>query len=171
MQRANETYRRYLAGEKLVDIAKSWGVTHQAVSIYLKRGMENMKDENKPWRDEHIAELYDLRLEIEAAREPGKPLPLKAIDKLLRLLDLDIKLKGTAAPSRSIQATVPVNTTIQYRFLERSHGLSEAQIEQVFEYMASLPREQTVIDLTGFVKQKALPKPLPQEESNDEPAS
>jgi predicted HTH transcriptional regulator len=156
--------RRLVAeGKTNKEIAEILGVCTKTVERKITKIMNELAGKNvsqvQLWRDELIEELYDARLEVEASREPGKPLSAKLVNTLLGIIALDAKLKGAFAPERSITAHVEVNTTVQYQFLEHAHGLSQEQIEEVFRFMDSLPRKQTTIDLTGFAEPKALPAP------------
>jgi hypothetical protein len=74
----------------------------------------------------------------------------------LQILDREMDLLGTKAPSKSVTAHITNNTAVQYRFLEHAHGLSEGQVEEVFRFMDALPR-RTVSIADCFVNQKALP--------------
>jgi len=156
-----EVRRRMAADEDDQTIATAVGISRRQVLRHRKVIMGQLQTENldrvSQWREEHIETFEDLILEIRANCEPGKPMPLKAIDRLLHLLQLDMRLKGTAAPERSIQAHVEVNTTVQYQFLEHSHGLDPQQLQEVFRFMDSLPRRKVSIDLTGFNEPRILP--------------
>src|SRR5579864_3693685 len=86
-ERRAEIRRRIAAGEDQQTIAAAMGISTRTVQRHWKVIMGQLQTENldrvSQWREEHIGEFEDLRLEIQANCEPGKPLPLKAIDKLL----------------------------------------------------------------------------------------
>ena len=59
-----------------------------------------------------------------------------------RWMKLEMDLLGTAAPSKSITAHVKTDGTGRFhKFVQAAAGLSEAQMEQVFHFAASLKRE------------------------------
>jgi len=93
------------------------------------------------FRQKQLALLSELS---EQAKNPNIK-PDRRIELLLSILDREIRLTGTEAPSKSIIGHVSGNTTVQYRFLEHSHGLNEQQIEEVFAFMDSLPRRKVSI--------------------------
>jgi hypothetical protein len=59
-----------------------------------------------------------------------------------RWMKLEMDLLGTAAPSKSITAHVKTDGTGRFhKFVQSAAGLTEAQLEQVFKFAASLERE------------------------------
>jgi hypothetical protein len=66
---------------------------------------------------------------------------------LLAIHDRIARLLGLDAPTKSINANLSSELTPIYTdFLRCSHGLSDDQMAQVFEYMKALPRAQIVVD-------------------------
>lgn len=93
------------------------------------------------YRHKQLAELESLRAEL----KNEKIKPDRRIDLALSILDREIRLLGTEAPSKAIVGHVRENTTIQNRFLEHAHGLSAEQIEEAFRFMDGLPRKRVSI--------------------------
>jgi hypothetical protein len=59
-----------------------------------------------------------------------------------RWMKLEMDLLGTAAPSKSITAHVRTDGTGRFhKFVQSAAGLSDAQMERVFQFAASLERE------------------------------
>ena len=110
------------------------------------------------YRQKQLAELEGLRAEL----KNDKIKPDRRIDLALSILDREIRLLGTEAPSKAIVGHVRENTTIQNRFLEHAYGLSELQINEVFAFMDSLPRHKVSIA-------DCFPKQVPQLEAGDVP--
>jgi hypothetical protein len=156
--RRADVSRMVRAGSQQVEIARQKGVSvktiQRDIQFLMKQSQEANRSQFDQWRNEHIQELYDLRLEIEALRErPDKPLGLKAIDAMLGVLSLDMKLKGTEAPSRSVHANVSPEHSVEYlKFKKATSGLSEEQLESVYEFALSIERSYTppVMDATWF---------------------
>jgi hypothetical protein len=61
------------------------------------------------YRDRQLSQLDDMRSEIGRYRDAGKPLPLRALDRLLKILEVEADLLGTRAPTRSVRATVSLD--------------------------------------------------------------
>jgi len=90
-------------------------------------------------RATQLAHLADLREQlVNPAIKPDRKIELA-----LSILDREIELLGTKAPSKSITATVNADGTGRFhKFVQAAAGLSEAQLERVFQFAASLEREQ-----------------------------
>jgi hypothetical protein len=71
-----------------------------------------------------------------------------------RWMKLEMDLLGTAAPTKSIQAHVSSSESspLFLKFKKATAGMSEAQLEQAFAELASIPREAiaTVRDASWF---------------------
>jgi hypothetical protein len=94
---------------------------------------KNMSDLEK-WRDDHIAELMDLRIDLE---DPTIK-PERKIELALAIVREDSRIKGTAAPTRSITASIDVESSPLFlQFKKHTAGLSEAQIDQVLRLAAA----------------------------------
>jgi hypothetical protein len=104
-------------------------VRRDVVSLKGQWGEQNMS-QIEQWRDEHIAELRELREKLEY------PLirPAEKIALALTIIREDSRIKGTAAPSKSIHATV-----------------SGPQLDALY-----LEIRQELLDLTDDDKQEAL---------------
>jgi hypothetical protein len=78
----------------------------------------------------------------------------RRIELALSILDREMKLLGTAAPTKSIQAHVSSSESspLFLKFKKATAGLSEAQLEAAFAQLASIPREAvvTVRDASWF---------------------
>ena len=61
------------------------------------------------YRERQLEELQELRAEVQRHRDANKPLPLPALDRLLRIIDLESELVGSKAPSRSVSTTVALD--------------------------------------------------------------
>jgi hypothetical protein len=145
-RRRADVVRLVADGLEQVEIARELGVSRKTIQrdkeFIMRQSQEANRSKFEHWRDEHIQELYDLRQEIDSLRgSPEKPLGLKAIDTMLGLLNLDIRLKGTAAPERSIHANVSAEYSIEYlKFKKATSGLSANQLEEVYNFASALER-------------------------------
>lgn len=88
-------------------------VQRDVASLKGQWGEANMS-QFEQWRDEHIEELRDLRTKLE---DPT----IKPADKIalaLAIIREDSRIKGTAAPSKSIHATVNADRITQGFYAE-----------------------------------------------------
>jgi hypothetical protein len=91
------------------------------------------------WRDEHIEELQALRKQLEDPRIH----PSDKVSLALAIIREDSKIKGTAAPSKSISASVNINPEHSQEYLlfrEACAGLTEDQLHEVYAIAKALPR-------------------------------
>jgi Bacterial regulatory proteins, luxR family len=97
-------------------------------------------DEN---RQATLDELSMLRDEVLSHRKGDKPLPLAAIDRLIKITEVVMRLEGTAAPTRSVATNVNVdaqNVGPYRKFVLACSGLEESQIEQLLVMAREMPR-------------------------------
>lgn len=119
-------------------------VQRDVQSLRGQWGKENMT-QFEQWRDEHIAELQELREKLE---DPS----IEAKDKIalaLAIIREDSRIKGTAAPSKSITANVNADVDpaklVGYReFLYHTRHLTEDDIRRlVYPFCDQLPPSET----------------------------
>lgn len=127
-------------------IAQELGVSPQTVRnnlvIARKEPLTLMEDN----RQEALDELKQLKAEVLSHRKGSKPLPLAAVDRLIKIAEVVMRLEGTAAPTKSISASVevkldPATMGMYDRFFHECRGLTSEQFEQVWAFMGSLPRK------------------------------
>jgi hypothetical protein len=160
-----------LAAERLTkgatkkEIRQELGVCRQTLAKYLEGLDIDWAALNAPavapLKKKMVEQLLQMADDVIAG-----VVPTRLADTWRGLMsDIREMLPGMNAPTTSVTAHVDAtNTTVQYRFLERSHGLSAEQIEQVFRFMDTIPRAEVIIDMTGFMP--ALP-PAPVEGDHD----
>ncbi len=160
-------------GATLQQYAETVGVNYRT-AIRDKREMRHLlktqfQDSVEEYRQGQLEELGSLRDELLELKEKAKGIndPETQIQLLgalieqgLKILDREMRLMGTVAPTKSITAHVDA-TTRQHELLEHSHGLSDDQLQLVYAYMDGLPRAKVTVDFAGF----NLPKKL--EASNE----
>jgi hypothetical protein len=94
-------------------------------------------EEFDQWRQEHILELEELRGSLE---DPTIK-PDRKVELMLAIIREDSRIKGTAAPTKSITANVEVeHSPVFLHFKKAVSGLSEDQLEEVFRFAAKMPR-------------------------------
>jgi hypothetical protein len=105
----------------------------------------NLKDYSEMY-EAHVTELQVLKAEVLSMQKEGLPLTLHQVDRLLSILELDMKLKGTQAPTKSI--SVNLSGALQ--------GLSIEQQQQVAEFARGLvvEKEQAPDIIVNFVTPK-----------------
>ncbi len=91
-------------------------------------------------RYEVQVEVYLEKLDkIEAATVAG--LPTKVGQMLINIAQERAKVQGLYAPSKHLTASVTAESSPLFlRFKQAVSGLTEAQIEDAFRYLAALPR-------------------------------
>jgi hypothetical protein len=113
-------------------------VRRDVFSLRGQWGKENMSEFQR-WQAEHIEELQLLREQL----LDDKIKPDRKIELTLAIIREDSKIKGTAAPSKSISATVnlnPEHSTDYLLFKEACAGLTEDQLHEVYAMARTLPR-------------------------------
>ncbi|SPF31610.1 hypothetical protein SBA1_100066 [Candidatus Sulfotelmatobacter kueseliae] len=90
---------------------------HRDRKYLMQQANQNAVSQFEIWRDEHIAELNKLRESLEDFLIP----PERRIELALAIIREDVKVKGTAAPTRSENLNVnadvqviPIEEQIEY---------------------------------------------------------
>jgi hypothetical protein len=145
-QRLDAERRRTVVVKLLTDgipqanIAQALGVSRMTISRDKALLMQQSRDANRSqfevWRDEHIEELEQLRGQL----EDKKILPARKIELMLAIIQADSRIKGTAAPERSITATVnadvdPATLPEYRRWLFETRYMSKDGHEKVYAYI------------------------------------
>ena len=139
------------SGKGVIETAQDLGLHRNTVSHHKKDVGSDIRLRFKDAVDEYRADVVLKLAEIEAlVADPS----VDRVDKAKVLLDVVKQLRaihGTDAPTRSVTARIDASATgVQYEFLEHSHGLTRPQLDDVFRFMDSLPRQRADIDLSGF---------------------
>jgi hypothetical protein len=139
-----------LGGKTQGEVAKQLGVTRQTVNENLM-GSGMTENITTVARAEAVSEMKQLRDEVLRHREGNKPLALAAIDRLIRIAEVVMRLEGTAAPTRSESVSLHAdaqNIGPYRQFVLACSGLEQDQIGQLLVMARELPR-----------RQRALPEP------------
>lgn len=134
----------YFKRGKQKKIAAELGVCRQTVAKHLNPLVEKLRETNPEKFIEgqlKQKEIYEL---MERALVEGH-IPPDVARAWQSIRDSISRLMGYDAPSKSVHVNVTANTAVQYRFLERAHGLTADQIESVFKFMDALPRASVSI--------------------------
>jgi hypothetical protein len=103
-KRRNLVAKTLAEGKGLKTIASETGLSYNRVRKDVKKIMSDITKpgltELEVWRQEHISELQDLKDDLYKLKEKY-PADLKIYDRLLAAFETDVRLKGTAAPSKS----------------------------------------------------------------------
>jgi hypothetical protein len=147
MKTKDKVAKELADGAKVGEAAETLGVHRNTVSFH-KRGLgELASDSVQEYRAAQLIELSELKAQLVSPAISAA----KKVELALAIIDREIDLLGTKAPSRSISARIDASATgVQYEFLEHSHGLTRPQLDEVFRFMDSLPRQKADIDLSGF---------------------
>jgi hypothetical protein len=125
-------------------MAEAMGVSRWTIYRSLKPLVEQMRETNpEKFLEGRLTQkaVYEL---MEEALVSGKIEPDVA-RAWQSIRDSISRLMGYDSPSKSVHVSVTANTAVQYRFLERAHGLTADQIESVFKFMDALPRASVSI--------------------------
>ena len=139
-RRRTDVVKLLADGVPQTDIAKALGVSRMTVSRDKALLMQQSRDANRSqfevWRDEHIEELELLRGQL----EDKKISPARKVELMLAIIREDSRIKGTAAPERSITATVnadvdPATLPEYRRWLFETRYMSKENREKVYAYI------------------------------------
>ncbi|HKV79774.1 MAG TPA: hypothetical protein VJP02_16615 [Candidatus Sulfotelmatobacter sp.] len=140
-----------------IELAKSLHVSRNTIAEDRKHLMNIVSGEAKTemviYREQQLAELVDLR---DVLSDP-KIKPDRKVELTLAIIDREMRLTGTAAPTRSIQATInadvdPAKLVGYRKFLYHTRHLSEEDVNRlVFPFCDSLPPSHEPNPLLGEV--------------------
>jgi DNA-binding transcriptional regulator LsrR (DeoR family) len=137
MQAAGMYYRQDMTQSQIADVL---GVSQPAVSDLLRKTHRAMRVQKslEDYVTDHYAELQFLKAEAASI-----PKLAQKIEVLLQILDREMKLLGTTAPTKSIHAHVDAAGTGRFHeVIEASAGLDEEQFKDGLRYMREKPRKQ-----------------------------
>lgn len=115
-----EMQKMVAQGRSNKDIAQVLGVTEKTVENNLALVRKQQPTVTDDRRQAAIDELVMLRDEVLSHRKGNKPLPLAAVDRLIKIAEVVMRLEGTAAPTKTISAHVD--------------GVQVIPIEEQYEY-------------------------------------
>jgi hypothetical protein len=95
------------------ELAKAVGTNQSAVKRDLMSITKDLQGQTPAlvmqWREDQLLLIAELMEEVRMYKETGKPLPLRAMDRMIDLLELQARLLGTEAPAKSMVATFEVD--------------------------------------------------------------
>lgn len=159
-RRAPKVAEALAKGVPMTEAAEELGVCYNTVRRDKKRMIDNLRKETGSVLDEMRAGQLLKLAEMEALCEDPRIKPDRKVELLHSLLQTEIKLQGTAAPSRSITASIEVEHSPEFlQWKKAVAGLNVLQLEEVLRLAASMPRESKpeTLDAEWF------PAPQPKE--------
>jgi transposase len=143
-------------------IAEQHGVALQTVKNNLTLARKDPLTITEDNRQATLDELMELKAEVKSHRKGSKPLPLAAVDRLIKIAEVVMRLEGTAAPTKSISANVNLEQQIipieqQLEYLNAFAGLYEDERLEELDRVKARKRTCRVV-MTADVFQKALPE-------------
>ena len=129
-------------------IAAEVGVAEKTVRNNLAIARKDPFTITEDNRQATLDELMELKTEVKSHRKGNKPLPLAAVDRLIKIAEVVMRLEGTAAPTKSITANMNVdaeNIGPYRKFVLAVAGLDESQIEQLLLMAREIPRKPFVM--------------------------
>jgi hypothetical protein len=141
-----ERVARELAdGKGVAEAAETLGVHRNTVSYHKQRIGDIASEAVQEYRAAQLIELSELKAQLVSPNIP----PVKKVELALAIIDREIDLMGTKAPSRSIQARIeaevdPDQLVGYRRFVYETRGLDQGVIERVYEFARSLVRPDVI---------------------------
>jgi hypothetical protein len=103
--------------------------------------VEGSREDIRAYKAAQLQALYALEDHIAAGT-----IETDVGNSLLKVREAIARLLGLNEPDRKLTVNVDVtNTSVQYQFLEHSHGLKADQLQEVFKFMDGLPRTSVTI--------------------------
>ena len=93
---------KLVAGKGVGQAAEELGVHRNSVSYHKRALTTDMSDSVQEYRAAQLIELSELKAQLVSPNIP----PVKKVELALAIIDREIDLLGTKAPSRSIQARI-----------------------------------------------------------------
>ena len=140
-------------GMPVTHVARELGVNRKTLYRNLKKLETEVDSANaealEQRRERHEAELRTM---IDFLLNSPEMSDSEVVGHF-RMYQADIaKLVGINKERAGAQVAVQVNegAGLAFEFLKHSHGISEADMQKVFAFMDSLPREKPVVDASYF---------------------
>jgi hypothetical protein len=140
-------------------IAEVTGMAEKTVRnnlVIARKDPFTITDDN---RQATLDELLELKSEVKSHRKGDKPLPLAAVDRLIKIAEVVMRLEGTAAPTKSISANVNVEQQVismeqQLEYLNAFAGLYDDERLQELDRVKARKRTcRVVMDAHPFAPQ------------------
>jgi predicted transcriptional regulator len=144
-------------------IAAEVGVAEKTVRNNLAIARKDPFTITEDNRQATLDELMELKTEVKSHRKGNKPLPLAAVDRLIKIAEVVMRLEGTAAATKSITANVNVDQQAipieqQLEYLNAFAGLYEDERLQELDRVKARKRTCRVVMTADGWGQKALPE-------------
>lgn len=140
---------KLVEGKSVGEAAEELGVHRNSVSYHKKALTSDMSESVQEYRAQQIIELSELKAQL--ANDKIKP--EKRIELALSIIDREIDLTGTKAPTKSISARFSATEDPLYlEFKRATMGLDEAEVRQALEHLAKLPRTSSERNEDWFPK-------------------
>ena len=123
------------------DILKAEGFPADRRTIWRDVRSFSLQDANASAFDRYRADQLLELAELKAQLMDNRIKPDRKVELALSIIDREIKLLGTAAPTKSIQAHISANDSQPYMDFKRATaGLDDGQLEEVHAFARALPR-------------------------------
>jgi hypothetical protein len=161
--RRDEMVKLAAKGQTDKKIAEVTGMAEQTVRNNLVRARKDPFTITEDNRQATLDELLELKNEVKSHRKGDKPLPLAAVDRLIKIAEVVMRLEGTAAATKTISANINVDQQVipiehQLEYLNAFAGLYEDERLQELDRVKARRRTcRIVMDAHPF-GQKLLPE-------------
>ncbi len=147
MSTQDKVARELAEGKGVAEAAETLGVHRNTVSYHKQRIGEIVSDGVQEYRAAQLIELSELKAQLVSPAISA----VKKVELALAIIDREIDLLGTKAPTKSISATFSATSDPAYLdFKKATAGLDESQLAEVYRFAESLTRVPKPIDATWF---------------------
>ena len=141
--------RELSEGKGVAEAAETLGVHRNTVSYHKQRLGDIASEAVQEYRAAQLIELSELKAQLVSPAISA----VKKVELALAIIDREIDLLGTKAPSKSISATFSASSDPAYLdFKKATAGLDAEQMAKVYRLAESMPRVPGQIDATWFPK-------------------
>ncbi len=121
---------KLVEGKGVAEAAEELGVHRNSVSYHKKALTSIDSDSVQEYRASQLIELSELKAQLVSPNIP----PVKKVELALAIIDREIDLLGTKAPTKSIQARIDADVDPEQlighrRFVHETRGLDQDAIE------------------------------------------
>jgi hypothetical protein len=134
--------QRLAEGASRTEVMKELGVTRQTIWAYLRKSDIDWAALNAtalaPLKKKLAEQLSEMADDVLAGRYPPK-----VVEAWRGLMGDLAKIAGLNAPTTSVTAHIRADGTGRFhKFVQAAAGLTDAQLETVFQFALKIPREQ-----------------------------
>ncbi len=145
MSTKDKVAEKLIEGKGVAEAAEELGVHRNTVSYHKQRIGGIDSESVQEYRAAQLIELSELKSQLVSPSISA----VKKVELALAIIDREIDLLGTKAPTKSISARIDADVDpeqlIGYRrFVAETRGLDQGAIESVYQYARRLSRPDVI---------------------------